>query len=157
MKTEENSVRRYIVIDSILPEAIVKTAETKELLNKTPELTINEAVRQVGISRSAFYKYRDGIFPFYEATKEKLITIQIQMDHQSGVLSNCLNTIADAGANILTINQGIPLQGLARVTIAFELHQADSEEGKRVNQLELLLEGLYEINGVVKVELVGQN
>lgn len=153
MKNEQVIQKKYIVIDSILPEAILKTAETKALLNKMPNLTINEAVRQVGISRSAFYKYRDGIFPFYEATKERLITIQIQMDHQTGVLSTCLNAIADLGANILTINQGIPLQSLARVTISFELSSAISEN----NGLEVLLENLYDIEGVIKVELVGQN
>ena len=149
MSYEDNSQRKYIVIGSILPEAILKTAETKELLNKTPSLTINEAVRQVGISRSAFYKYRDGIFPFYEATKERLITIQIHMDHQTGVLSTCLNLIADTGANILTI----PLQNLARVTISFEVSNEISEN----NGVEMLLENLYDIEGVIKVELIGQN
>ena len=153
MSYEDNSQRKYIVIGSILPEAILKTAETKELLNKTPSLTINEAVRQVGISRSAFYKYRDGIFPFYEATKERLITIQIHMDHQTGVLSTCLNLIADTGANILTINQGIPLQNLARVTISFEVSNEISEN----NGVEMLLENLYDVEGVIKVELIGQN
>lgn len=75
------------------------------------------------------------------------------MDHQTGVLSTCLNLIADTGANILTINQGIPLQNLARVTISFEVSNEISEN----NGVEMLLENLYDIEGVIKVELIGQN
>ncbi len=148
---ENNTYKRYIVDERILPEAILKTAQTKELLAKFPSLTINEAVKQVGLSRSAFYKYRDGIYPFYEAVKEKIVTIQINMEHEVGILSNCLNTIAGSGANILTINQGIPTEGIARATISFELH-AD----QRYN-LELMLDALYDIPGVLKVEPIGQN
>ena len=148
---ETTVYKRYIVDEQILPEAILKTAQTKELLAKFPGLTINEAVKQIGLSRSAFYKYRDGIFPFCEAIKEKIVTIQINMEHEAGILSNCLNTVAAHGANILTINQGIPTEGIARVTISFESH---SDE--RYN-LELMLESLYDIPGVLKVEPIGQN
>lgn len=143
--------KRYIVDERILPEAILKTAQTKELLAKNPTLTINEAVKQIGLSRSAFYKYRDGIFPFFEAVKERVVTIQINMENEAGVLSRCLNIITDSGANILTINQGIPTEGVARVMVSVESH---SEE--RYN-LELMLESLYEVRGVLKVEPVGQN
>ena len=115
---KDNAIsNRYIVDEQILPEAIQKTAQTKELLAKFPGLTINEAVKQIGLSRSAFYKYRDGIFPFYEAVKEKIVTIQINMENQAGVLSSCLNVVADSGANIMTINQGIPIEGIARAPI----------------------------------------
>ena len=149
---KDNAIsKRYIVDEQILPEAIQKTAQTKELLAKFPGLTINEAVKQIGLSRSAFYKYRDGIFPFYEAVKEKIVTIQINMENQAGVLSSCLNVVADSGAKIMTINQGIPIEGIARATISFESH---SDE--RYN-LELMLESLYEVPGVLKVELIGQN
>lgn len=149
---KDNAIsKRYIVDEQILPEAIQKTAQTKELLAKFPGLTINEAVKQIGLSRSAFYKYRDGIFPFYEAVKEKIVTIQINMENQAGVLSSCLNVVADSGANIMTINQGIPIEGIARATISFESHLDE-----RYN-LELMLESLYEVPGVLKVELIGQN
>ena len=53
---ETTVYKRYIVDEQILPEAILKTAQTKELLAKFPGLTINEAVKQIGLSRSAFYK-----------------------------------------------------------------------------------------------------
>lgn len=140
----------YIVSEEILPEAILKTAKTKELLAKTPNLTVNEAVETIGISRSAFYKYRDGVFPFYEATREKIITLQITLDHKAGVLSDCLNAIARVRGNILTINQGLPFQGMARATVAFET-------AEMVQDLENLLETLYEIIGILKVEVVGQS
>ena len=141
--------KMYIVSADILPEAILKTAQVKEVLNKNAKLTVNEAVEKVGLSRSAFYKYRDGVFPFYQANKEKMVTILISLDHKAGVLSNCLNIIAASGGNILTINQGIPLQGLASATIAFDT--VDIEE-----DLEDIFEKLYHVSGVMKVEMLGQ-
>ncbi len=147
---KKTKTKFYIVDEKILPEAILKTAETKELLSKSQNLTVNEAVEQVGLSRSAFYKYRDGVFPFYEATQEKIITLQITLEHKSGVLSHCLDLIAKANGNVLTINQGLPFQGLARATIAFET-------AGMTENMEVLLDQLYDIKGVIKIEVVGQN
>lgn len=139
----------FIVNRNILPDAILKTAEIKELLAKKEVRTINEAVAKVGLSRSAFYKYRDGIFPFYEASKGKIINIDISMSDKSGILSNVLNSIAIAKGNILTINQGIPLQGIARVHIAVETQPMDIDA-------EEILERINAIPGVIKVEIIGQ-
>jgi len=147
-RTDKNKF--YIVNKDILPEAIIKTAKVKELLAKKEAETVNEAVEKVGLSRSAFYKYRDGVFPFYEASKEKIITITITLEHTSGILSNCLNAIAVARGNILTINQGIPLQGVAYATISIETRDM-------VSDIEELLESLYKISGVIKVEIIGQS
>ena len=139
-----------IVSKNILPEAILKTAKAKELLVKGDVKTINEAVERVQLSRSAFYKYKDGVFPFYEASREKIITLSLILENTAGVLSNVLNTIASFRANVLTINQGIPLQGIANVTISLEsMGMVDTPEN--------LLSGLGEISGVRKVEVVGQN
>ncbi len=110
-------------------------------------MTVNEAVEEVGLSRSAFYKYRDGVFPFYEATKAKIMTLQISMDNKAGILSNCINTIARANCNILTINQGIPVQN---VTIAFETAHMEQD-------LETVIEIIEKLNGVLHVEIVGQS
>ncbi|NLW25126.1 MAG: ACT domain-containing protein [Clostridia bacterium] len=140
----------YIVKKDILPDAIIKTAKVKELLTQKEAETINEAVEKVGISRSAFYKYRDGVFPFYEASKEKIVTINITLEHRSGVLSKCLNSIAMVKGNILTINQGIPLQGVAYVTISIETAEMEGD-------IENLLEALTNISGVLKVEIIGQS
>ena len=138
-----------IVSKSILPETILKTAQVKELLVKGDVNTINEAVEQVGLSRSAYYKYKDGVFPFYEASHEKIITIALILENKAGVLSHVLNFIASVKGNVLTINQGIPLQGVANVSISIETAgMADTPEN--------LLTGLDEINGVRKIEVIGQ-
>ena len=140
----------YIVDESILPEAILKTAQVKEYLAKHRNMTVNEAVEEIGLSRSAFYKYRDGVFPFYEATRSKIITLQISMDNVAGMLSNCINTIAKANANILTINQGIPIQNIAIATIAFETAELSED-------LESIIDRIEQQPGVLHVEIVGQN
>lgn len=139
-----------IVSKDILPDAILKTAKAKELLAKGDVFTINEAVERVDLSRSAYYKYKDGVFPFYEASKEKIITISLILDHKAGVLSHVLNFIASYKGSILTINQGIPLQGVANVSVSIE-------SAGMIDTPERLLAGLGEIDGVKKVEVVGQN
>ncbi|HHY25687.1 MAG TPA: ACT domain-containing protein, partial [Desulfitobacterium dehalogenans] len=102
------------------------------------------------LSRSAFYKYKDGVFPFYEASREKIITFSLILENTAGVLSNVLNTIARFRGNVLTINQGIPLQGVANVTISVEnMGMVDIPEN--------LLSALGEIQGVRKIEVIGQN
>ena len=78
--------------------------------------------KKSGFSRSAFYKYRDGVFPFYEATKAKIITLQISMDNKAGILSNCINTIARANCNILTINRGSPFRMLQLQPLRLKQH-----------------------------------
>ncbi len=140
----------YIVDERILPEAILKTARIKELLAKHKDKTVNEAVEEIGLSRSAFYKYRDGVFPFYEASRAKIITVQIFMDNRAGILSSCLNTIAQANCNILTINQGLPIQEISIATVAFET--ADMER-----DLEQVIQTLERIHGVLQVEIIGQS
>ena len=99
----------YLVREEILPEAIKKTIKVKEILKRGEIKTINEAVEKMGLSRSAYYKYKDFVFPFYEASKEKIITLSLLLEHKSGVLSKVLNTVADDSGSIMTINQGIPL------------------------------------------------
>ena len=139
----------YLVREEILPEAIKKTIKVKELLKKGEVRTINEAVEKMELSRSAYYKYKDYVFPFYEASKEKIVTLALLLEHKQGVLSRVLNTIASDRANVLTINQGIPLQGVANATISLET--ADL-----VIDLEALLDKLRMIDGVKRLEVLGQ-
>lgn len=138
-----------IVSKDILPEAILKTAKAKELLVKGDVYTINDAVERVGLSRSAYYKYKDGVFPFYEASREKILTISLILENKAGVLSHVLNFIASLKGNVLTINQGIPLQGIANVSISLETAGMG-------DTLEDLFSGLGNINGVRKIEVIGQ-
>ena len=91
-----NNPKYYLVQADALPEVFLKVAEAKRLLESGEVATVGDATQATGISRSAFYKYRDGVFPFYEATRAKIITLQISMDNVAGMLSNCINTIAKA-------------------------------------------------------------
>jgi len=110
----------YLVRDDILPDAVLKTIEAKQLLEEGVVETVNEAVGKVGLSRSAYYKYKDGIFPFNAMMKQMIITISLQLEHRSGVLSRVLAFVANKGGNILTINQTIPLQGVANLTLSID-------------------------------------
>ena len=146
-----NKQRDFLIVSKdILPEAILKTAKAKELLAKGDVYTINDAVEKIGLSRSAYYKYKDGVFPFYEVSKERIITISLILEHQAGVLSHVLNFIASYKGSVLTINQGIPLQGVANVSVSIET-------AAMIDTPERLLAGLAEIKGVRKVEVIGQN
>nr|WP_246110729.1 ACT domain-containing protein [Thermosediminibacter litoriperuensis] len=139
----------YIIKEEILPEIIKKTVKAKELLKNGDVKTVNEATEMVGMSRSAFYKYKDYIFPFYEASVGKIITIALILEHRPGVLSGILDEIARARGNILTINQNIPLQGLANVTISFDTREM-------IKNPEELLEALEEKPGVREIEIVAR-
>ncbi|EGO64907.1 ACT domain-containing protein [Acetonema longum] len=139
----------YLVREEILPEAIKKTIKVKEILKRGEVKTINEAVEKMELSRSAYYKYKDYVFPFYEASREKIVTLALLLEHKPGVLSRVLNTIANERASIMTINQGIPLQGVANATISLETAEL-------VIDLEALLDKLRMIDGVKRLEVLGQ-
>jgi len=142
--------RYFLVKSSILPEAVRKTVEAKELLERGEASTVNEAVAKVGISRSAYYKYKDGVFPYYAASRGKIVTIALILEHRAGILSGILNALAREGANILTINQSIPLRGLANVSISIETAEMKTD-------LESLLLTLRKAEGARKVEVVGHS
>lgn len=146
----EQRNKYYLVESSILPEAVRKTAEAKELLVRSEAATVNEAVAKVGISRSAYYKYKDGVFPFNDVSREKIVSIALVLEHRAGVLSKILNTLASKGANILTINQSIPLQGLANVSISIETVEMNCD-------LEEMLAALREIDGARSIKVVGHS
>lgn len=111
----------FFLVDSfILPEVFAKVIEVKKILSLGKIKTVNDAVKLVGISRSAYYKYKDYVFPFYETSRGKVITLFFVVEDFSGILSSIINQIATANANILTINQNIPINGLADVTISIE-------------------------------------
>lgn len=110
----------FLVDSSVLPEIFAKVIEVKKIISKGTAKTVNEAVREAGISRSAYYKYKDFVFPFYETSRGKVITLFFVLEDFSGILSGIINQIALSKANILTINQNIPINGLADVMISIE-------------------------------------
>lgn len=110
----------YIVEAQALPEVFLKVAEAKQALELGEVDTVNDAVRKVGISRSAFYKYKDAVRPFNDMMNGRIVTFQVMLRDEPGVLSSVLGEFAGKAANILTINQTIPVNGCAAVTIAAE-------------------------------------
>ncbi|MDO7906873.1 ACT domain-containing protein [Paenibacillus sp. JX-17] len=141
--------RYYLVREDILPEAVVKTMQVKQLLAAGDVKTVHEAVEQIGLSRSAFYKYKDGIHLINQLERERIVNISIDLEHESGMLSKVLGVVADFGANVLTINQSIPLQGRANVVISVEMSRLNDGLGD-------MLEGLGALAGVRRVRLIGQ-
>lgn len=142
-----NQPKYYIVEASALPEVFLKVAEAKRLLDTGEVLTVNDAALRVGISRSAFYKYRDYILPFQNLMAGRIITFQLALHDEPGVLSTILSLFAQCGANILTINQAIPTNGCAAVTISAETN------GLQVS-LEELLHRLAATTGVIRAEIL---
>ena len=137
----------YIVEASALPEVFLKVAEAKRLLQTGEATTVNDATRQTGISRSAFYKYRDSVLTFQNMMTGRIITFQLLLHDEPGVLSAILAAFAMCGANILTINQTIPSGGCAAVTVT-------AETMSMKGSIEELLHRLRETVGVVKAEIL---
>lgn len=142
-----NQPKYYIVEASALPEVFLKVAEAKRLLDTGEVLTVNDAALRAGISRSAFYKYRDYVLPFQNLMAGRIITFQLALHDEPGVLSNILSLFAQCGANILTINQAIPSNGCAAVTISAETN------GLQIS-LEELLQRLAATTGVIRAEIL---
>jgi len=137
----------YIVEASALPEVFLKVAEAKRLLSTGEASTVNDATRITGISRSAFYKYRDTVMPFHNMMIGRILTYQLRLHDEPGVLSGILKTFADHDANILTINQTIPSDGCALVTITAE---TSGMQGTPDELLRRLAQG----DGVLKAEVL---
>ena len=137
----------YIVEASALPEVFLKVAEAKRLLSTGEAATVNEATRMTDISRSAFYKYRDAVLPFQNMMTGRIITFQLLLHDEPGLLSEILKIFADANANILTINQTIPTNGCAGVTIS-------AETGDMSEELDDLMTRAAAAEGVLKFEIM---
>ena len=139
----------YIVKKKALPEVVLKVVEAKRLLDSERVLTIQEATDAVEISRSSFYKYKDDIFPFHENNRGKTINLMMQVDDVPGLLSNLLNEIAKAHANILTIHQSIPIGGIASLTLGVEILPQTVEVAN-------LIELVERTQGVHYVKILGR-
>lgn len=111
----------FVLREKAVPEVLLKVVEAKRLLDSGKVESVQDATEAVGISRSSFYKYKDDIFPYHENQKGKTITMVIQLDDEPGLLSIVLKTIADFHANILTIHQSIPVNGIASLTLSVDV------------------------------------
>ena len=137
----------YIVEASALPEVFLKVAEAKRLLSTGEASTVNEATRMTDISRSAFYKYRDAVLPFQNMMTGRIITFQLLLHDEPGLLSGVLDVFAQSKANIITINSIVPTNGTAVVTISAETMDLTI-------QLEELLRQLRTTRGIIKAEVL---
>lgn len=143
-----NSTPKYFVVEATaLPEVFRRVAEAKRLLDTGEAETVNAATAKVGISRSAFYKYKEAVRPFNDMLHGRIVTFQNMLKDEPGVLSAVLNLFAREGGNILTINQDLPVGGRAMVTIT-----AETSELKR--SLEEMIAEVAAVTGVIKCEIL---
>ena len=142
-----NRPKYYIVEASALPEVFLKVAEAKRLLSTGEATTVNEATRMTDISRSAFYKYRDSVLPFQNMMTGRIITFQLLLHDEAGILSTILGIFAMNKANIITINSIVPTNGCAVVTISAETMEL-------IVTLEDLLREVRQCSGVIKAEIL---
>lgn len=145
MKNKEEKF--FLVRHDVLPEAMLKTIEVKELLERGKAKTIYEAVQQVDLSRSAFYKYKDAVFPFHAMVKEKMLTLFFHLEDRSGTLSKLLDIVAKANCNVLTIHQTIPTLGKANVTLTLDISEIDQN-------IETLIHDLKQMEFVERVDIL---
>lgn len=117
----EEKSQYFVVKKKAVPEVLLKVVETKKLLEKERGISVQEATERMGISRSSFYKYKEDIFPFYDNARGKTITFVVQMDDVQGLLSDMLQIVAAYRANMLTIHQSIPINGVATCTLSVEV------------------------------------
>lgn len=148
MRTNKFDKKFYLVREDVLPEAMKKTLEVKEMLERGKAESIWDAVHRVDLSRSAFYKYRDTVFPFSSIKQERLVTLFFHLEDRSGTLSKLLNVVASSGCNVLTIHQTIPLQGRANVTMSLNTSDIQME-------IDEFLTEMKKLEFVDKVEVLG--
>ena len=142
-----NNPKYYIVEASALPEVFLKVAETKRILSTGEATTVNEATKITGISRSAFYKYRDAVLPFQNMMTGRIITFQFLVHDQPGLLASMLDVFPECNANIQTINSIVPVNGTAVLTISAETMDLTVS-------LEEMLRRLRAFPGVIKAEVL---
>lgn len=127
----------YVVKQKALPEVLLKVAQVNKII-ETKRMSIAEATESVGISRSSYYKYKDDIFPFRDNVKGKTITFVLSMDDEPGILSVVLKTIAEYKANLLTIHQTIPVNGVASLTLSVDILPTTGDSAMMIEQIEQL-------------------
>ena len=126
----------YVLKEKAVPDVLLRVVEAKRLLESGKAASVQEATERVDISRSSFYKYKEDIFPFHDNAKGRTITMVIQLDDEPGLLSAILRTIADSHANILTIHQSIPVNGIASLTLSVEILPDSADVNRMMEQIE---------------------
>jgi len=143
------SSKYYMIREQAVPEVLLKVIEAKRLLDSGRVSSINEAANKTGISRSSFYKYKDDIFEFHDNAGGRTINLSFQIEDEPGVLSDILKVIASARANILTIHQSIPINGLASLSLSIQVLDTTSDISDMLSIIE-------EHRGVRNVKLLAE-
>ena len=138
----------YIVSRRALPKVLLKVAEVKRMLAKDKKLTVQEATDAVGLSRSSFYKYKDDVQPFHETSRGRTVNVLLQVSDEPGILSAILSEVAGCRANVLTIQQSIPIGGVASVALGFEMLPETAE----LTELE---DRITALSGVQRLQVLG--
>lgn len=145
----DSKSKYYIVKEKALPEVLLKVVEAKRLIDSEKALTVQEATDATGISRSSFYKYKDDIIPFHENIHGRTITLSIQLDDEPGLLSSILGKVAQYDANILTIHQAIPINGVASLTLSIDILPTTGDFSALVGEMDAL-------QGVHGIQILGR-
>lgn len=130
------TAKYYVVTQKAVPEVLLKVVEAKRLIESEKVPTVQEAVDAVGISRSSFYKYKDDIFQFHDNSQQSTFTLTFQMDDEPGLLSDVLKIIAAYRANILTIHQSIPINGVASLSLSIQVLQNTGDISNMLEEME---------------------
>lgn len=142
------NLTRFLLVDaSVVPDVFVRVIEAKQLLARGRAKNFSEAAEQVGISRSTFYKYKDSVFTYDGAMAKQIATISAELEDRAGVLSSLLAALSEKGANILTINQNIPVDGVAPVSISMRTDHLELSQ-------ETLIDDLRTLDGIVNIRLI---
>ena len=139
----------FVLKKKAVPEVLLKVVEANRLLDSGKVESVQEATEQVGISRSSFYKYKDDIFPFHENEKGKTVTLVIQVDDEPGLLSVVSKSIADCHANILTIHQSIPVNGIATLNLSVDVFPETGDVEKMVSTIEAV-QGIHYVKIIAR-------
>ncbi|MGN1318729.1 MAG: ACT domain-containing protein [Lachnospirales bacterium] len=145
----KNSSDYYIVDKKVLPEVFMKVIEVKELLSSQSVTSVQEACEIAQVSRSAYYKYKDYISPLGDNDRGHTVIIAFNLQDEAGHLSNVLNILADNGANVLTINQTIPINGIANVTVSIETSHLELG-------IDSLLDKIKKLKGVMALKIIAR-
>ena len=139
---------QLIVVDAmILPDVFTKVLEVKKLMAQKGEKSFASACKRVGISRSAYYKYKDSVFSYEELFNRRIVNLYLLLSDSPGVLSSVLVFLHGLDANILTVNQSIPVDGAATVNISLRMADASPDEI-------LSLNSITELDGVLEAKVL---
>ena len=139
----------YVVDKKVLPEVFLKVIEAKKMLEDKSAESVQEACELCSVSRSAYYKYKDYIYPLGRDNIGKNVIMAFNLKDEAGLLSNVLNILADSGANILTINQTIPINNMANVVISLETSNLKMD-------LKILIESIKKIEGIIALKIIAR-